>query len=371
MADTFCPVCKNKNTSDAANCAYCGVPLGAESQSPITTVPLTEVQPELLLKRSEHMQHLAEYPRDSLILYVMDMDQPVVVPGLRPVVLGRVVTNVPPGLVDLSPYGAADLGVSRQHAQISYSGTYSLVDMGSTNGTWLNQARLIARKPYALRSGDEVRLGSLRLMIYYHQDLGSGSSVEEVILLTEGPSASAQRSRLTMTYLTEVIQPYLAALVELQKAIDQFQGLQPRDVTISTISAMRSDLPLGISLGGAAHAVSLVKTLVNPWRTEYVADLSLYLYGRLPTSPDEPLPTAVDGQQTIIFQSVETSQAARQAAIENLRAKLPRLAQAAADHLTIVLASEQKGLADRLLPSLTVLATSRLQMVLDKTPVGV
>jgi predicted component of type VI protein secretion system len=372
MAEKFCPVCKNKNASDAEVCAFCGVPFGAEAQAPVTTVPLDTVQPELLLKRSEHLQHLAEYPKNALIMYIMDMDQPLVVPGLRSVVLGRAVTTVTPGLVDLTPYGAADLGVSRQHAQIGFSGTYTLADIGSTNGTRLNQARLVAHKPYALHSGDEVRLGSLRLTIYYHQGEIGGGAAEDVILLTEMPSISGQRPRLTMTYLTDVILPYLTALGDLQKTIDQLQGLQAREVSLNTISALRPELPVGISLSGVSQAILVVKNFINPWRAENAADLSHYLTGQASKTGAEAVltPAAPHQAGTMILQPAEGDKELRQAAQENLRVRLPRLAQAVAEHLAVLLATEQKWLADGLLPSLRVLALSRLQMVVDKPKTG-
>jgi hypothetical protein len=366
MPEKFCPVCKNKNDGDAVSCAYCGVPFGSSSQGPITTVPMDTIQPELLLKRSEHLQHMAEYPKDTLVFYVMDLDQPLFVPQARTIVLGRAISTPAPGLVDLTPYGAADLGVSRQHAQISFSSNYTISDTGSTNGTWLNQARLTAHKAYVLRSGDEIRLGTLRLTVYYHLDEPEGSSPEEVILLVEASGQVNQRSRLTMAYWNEVLQPYLAAVVQVQEVINSFQGTTAREVTFNTISAMRPDLPIGISLTGASQTILLLKNFIDPWRTGFAVDLNTSL-GYPPAIPQEPAsaaepPLAV----TMMLQPNEVSPAARQAALENLRAKLPGLAQTVAEHLAVLLAVDRSGLADKLLPPLSVLATSRLQLVLDK-----
>ncbi len=371
MGDKFCPVCKNKNASDAVICAFCGVPFDAPGQTPATTVPVDGIQPELMVRRSEYLQHLAEYPKDALVFYIMDLDQPLVVPGLRQVVLGRAISSpAMPELVDLSPYGAADLGVSRQHAQISFSGVYTIADIGSTNGTWLNRARLLAHRPYPLHAGDEVRLGSLRLVVYFQLELTNGSGAEEVILLTEMPAGGTPRPRLTMGYLADVIQPYLAALVELQKTIDQVEGLQPREVGLNTLSAMRPDLPIGISLSGASPAIVIVKKFVIPWRNENAAELSVHLSSQ--DQAEQPLPKAVDVQDvvTAVFRSDQENQAGRQTAIENLRDPLHRLAQAVAEHLALRRPADQKELADRLLPSLAVLATSRLQITPDNPMSG-
>jgi predicted component of type VI protein secretion system len=48
--------------------------------------------------------------------------------------------------------------VSRRHAKLTRSGeAFFLEDLGSSNGTYLNGTRLVARQP--LMSGDKIRLG--------------------------------------------------------------------------------------------------------------------------------------------------------------------------------------------------------------------
>lgn len=352
VAAKFCPVCKNKNEGEAANCAFCGAPLGAASaRAPITTVPILYLQPELVLKRSERLQHLAEYPPDVLVFYIMDDDQPVIVPGLRPtLMLGRSAANAPSEMVDLSGY-SPDLGVSRQHAQINFSGAYTLVDLSSTNGTWLNQARLVPHRPYPLNSGDEVRLGSLRLNVYYRQREGSQDNAEDMLLLTEMPSASAVRQNITATYLAKVILPYLTALGDLQKAAAEMQSRPPGELVINTLSAMRPELPIGLSLTGASQAISLMESFVTPWRNDHEADLKLFLAGG-----PRPAPEAAGAEMD-----------ARRAAEENLHAALPGLVQKVAEHLATRLpGADQPGLTQRLFRALSTLATSPLQLVITK-----
>ena len=53
--------------------------------------------------------------------------------------------------------------VSRRHARIVVTADGArLEDLGSKNGTFLNERRV--RLPVALRSGDEVRVGTVRLV---------------------------------------------------------------------------------------------------------------------------------------------------------------------------------------------------------------
>lgn len=56
----------------------------------------------------------------------------------------------------------ADSQVSRRHAAVRLSGgQVCLADMGSTNGTWLNEERLAGRA--LLVDGDRIRLGGVEL----------------------------------------------------------------------------------------------------------------------------------------------------------------------------------------------------------------
>ena len=53
-------------------------------------------------------------------------------------------------------------GISRQHARIEIAnGRAILEDLGSKNGTWLNDARIA--KAVELTDGDMIRIGVVRL----------------------------------------------------------------------------------------------------------------------------------------------------------------------------------------------------------------
>lgn len=70
--------------------------------------------------------------------------------------------------LDLSEENGAELGVSRLHATIQWSNHgLVLMDLESTNGTLLNNYRLPAKRPYPLRSGDEIRFGDLLIHIFF------------------------------------------------------------------------------------------------------------------------------------------------------------------------------------------------------------
>ena len=70
--------------------------------------------------------------------------------------------------IDLTPFGAAALGVSRKHAVILVKQErLGVKDLGSMNGTRLNGALCEADQEFRLHHGDELWLGKLRLQVLY------------------------------------------------------------------------------------------------------------------------------------------------------------------------------------------------------------
>ncbi|MGV0788477.1 FHA domain-containing protein [Mycolicibacterium sp. XJ2] len=73
-----------------------------------------------------------------------------------------------------------DETVSRLHAVLENLGfAWSIRDLGSRNGTYLNGERISAER--VLRSGDEVRLGKSRLVFWEVKDSGDGKLDEETV----------------------------------------------------------------------------------------------------------------------------------------------------------------------------------------------
>ena len=108
---------------------------------------------------------VAKDTREFLILIRGMVERVEISPG-DVVVFGRFELNATAHQIDLSPYGAADRGVSREHAQIHVEGdTVYLTDSGSTNGTYLRGERLEPGKPVALQKGNELLLGRLSIQV--------------------------------------------------------------------------------------------------------------------------------------------------------------------------------------------------------------
>ena len=74
--------------------------------------------------------------------------------------------------VDLTRFNALDSGVSRRHAAIqrNHNGHAVLLDLGSTNGTYLNLKQLKPLHEYLLNNDDEIRLGNLILIVHFGDD---------------------------------------------------------------------------------------------------------------------------------------------------------------------------------------------------------
>lgn len=69
--------------------------------------------------------------------------------------------------IDLTNHGGDELGVSRRHARIyMQGGQFYVVDLRSTNHTFVNQQRLLPDTPQLLNHGDELRFGRVKLNFY-------------------------------------------------------------------------------------------------------------------------------------------------------------------------------------------------------------
>jgi pSer/pThr/pTyr-binding forkhead associated (FHA) protein len=70
--------------------------------------------------------------------------------------------------LDLTTFGGAERGVSRRHAAIIRMAEHLYVqDLNSTNGTRLNGLQAVSEHVYRLRDGDELELGTVRLVIRF------------------------------------------------------------------------------------------------------------------------------------------------------------------------------------------------------------
>ncbi|MBZ0301333.1 MAG: FHA domain-containing protein [Anaerolineae bacterium] len=160
-----CPNCERENRVGDKICVYCGTPLTLEGASTraLEDTDYEEGRPQWGTARFNSRMRLIINERDSKDQHVFYLDES------DELMLGRLDpdTGEAPD-IDLSPYRAAEKGVSRRHAMIARRETaLNIIDLGTPNGTFLNGMRLVANQPRVLRDGDEVRLGHLVLRISF------------------------------------------------------------------------------------------------------------------------------------------------------------------------------------------------------------
>lgn len=82
-------------------------------------------------------------------------------PFEKTLLLGRAVED-DSTILDLLPFGAKELAVSRRHALIiKHNVTLMIMDLRSANGTYINGQRLSPNTTSVLRDGDKLLLGGM------------------------------------------------------------------------------------------------------------------------------------------------------------------------------------------------------------------
>lgn len=172
-----CPYCGHPNRSGILYCDECGHSLvdrttetlrASELYSEITAPVLRPISKDELLADSNRQYDL--FPVNArLVIQVRDADEPItLIPGAR-MTFGRHDTRNPHHVdIDLTPYNAFKMGVSRIHATLYREAECLLLaDAGSANGTFINGLALVPHHPIPLCNADEIRLGNLIMHIYY------------------------------------------------------------------------------------------------------------------------------------------------------------------------------------------------------------
>ncbi len=137
-----CPVCGVENLPNTLFCEECGEPLlwGNRDKFTVRLVSLTEGWEVKLLVENE-------------------------------AIIGRVdpISGFKPHL-DLSDKGGLEKGISRKHLRLFCQGNKLYAeDLGSSNGSFINNRRLLPFVPEPITSGDELRLGGEILKIFLEE----------------------------------------------------------------------------------------------------------------------------------------------------------------------------------------------------------
>jgi hypothetical protein len=163
MSAQLCEKCGKSNSPDAPYCYSCGYVLPAGLRT-INTGTLDDNEGS-----DPQVRWGTAYFGEQSILRVRIDHIGEIIEARFDVecILGRAGGDAVPN-VDLSPYDAQKMGVSRQHAKLTHeNATIMIQDLDSVNGTFLNGKRLLPYQPRVLRNDDELGLGRMILRVSF------------------------------------------------------------------------------------------------------------------------------------------------------------------------------------------------------------
>jgi hypothetical protein len=159
----ICPNCQHKEIDGAIICSNCGSQLVDEH---LVTHKIQTAETRQAMERGTDRLQPPQVPLQSWIsLLIIESGQILPLGDRTEFTLGRSAEGQPivPD-VDLTAYNAYANGVSRLHAAIKLvNNRIVIVDLGSSNGTYLNGVRLSPYIETPVAHGDLVYLGKLKI----------------------------------------------------------------------------------------------------------------------------------------------------------------------------------------------------------------
>lgn len=125
------------------------------------------VQAELPQKLDENTQSF--FPEGSILrLESAQLEKTMLIFPDKGVILGRRDSKGYKPDVDMSLWAGYSSGVSRQHAKLYIQDArLYIMDLGSTNGTFVNSEQLMPNRKRPLRDGDELQVGKLSMFVRF------------------------------------------------------------------------------------------------------------------------------------------------------------------------------------------------------------
>lgn len=176
--EKFCPTCKNLIDRKAVACVYCG---SLFDVNPSRSVLMTKKTNVLTAPTAELINLYVDatlLPDEGIALYTEGMTEPVCLNFEGELVLGRDGVDADgasdENLLNLSELGGYLMGISRRHAVIRRTKRgYEIIDLASTNGSWLNGIKLTPNRAYPLMNGSQLRFGRMRVLVLYRDASGA------------------------------------------------------------------------------------------------------------------------------------------------------------------------------------------------------
>ena len=160
MEYVFCNQCAHRNPPNSSFCSSCGAVLDMPDER---TVVIAQVDPlQDLPGSSDNATIRLGDIGEHAVLVIRSGD----LTGCR-FTLSKDITQI--GRHQESDILLDDITVSRRHAEVVRTSKSLIIrDLGSLNGTYVNQSRV---DEFALQHGDELQIGKYRMVLFSKADI--------------------------------------------------------------------------------------------------------------------------------------------------------------------------------------------------------
>ena len=159
----MCSTCQHQEVVGALFCSECGAQLQMVGALATQNIHTPEVYDNAFDKIPVKREVVSSV--DAMTLQILDGGQLLSLEERQEFTIGRVSdgqTIMPD--IDLTSYGGYEGGVSRLHAVLKKSKDgVTIMDLGSSNGTYVNGTRLKPENESYLSHGSVISLGKLKL----------------------------------------------------------------------------------------------------------------------------------------------------------------------------------------------------------------
>jgi hypothetical protein len=168
-----CPNCHHIELAGALFCSECGTKLLEQSGISTAEIPVVDLPRETINADVPHSPSPPTATIESPVsLHIVETGQTIPLVGRQEFTIGRISEGqaILPD-IDLTPYDAYDRGVSRLHATVKlYPEHFSIIDLGSSNGTRLNNQKIPPHQEKSLSHGDIITLGKFKIQALIREE---------------------------------------------------------------------------------------------------------------------------------------------------------------------------------------------------------
>jgi hypothetical protein len=168
----ICPNCRHNEVPGALFCSECGSQLVFSDSSSTSALPENQLKLDDLPGTAPMQPNMTSTLRARIMIHIIDNGKLIPVTDKTEFTVGRASEGQPitPD-VDLGEFSAFDFGVSRLHIVVRLTGDkLTIMDLGSSNGTFINSIRVPVNSEQTVTSGDIISLGKFRIQILVNRN---------------------------------------------------------------------------------------------------------------------------------------------------------------------------------------------------------